>query len=238
MRFFGEVQMEIVREVLRSRFDLQADFFEPRVIYKETPLMTAQAYIDHRTHGYAIIHVRIDPLPLGSGFHFASEVKAEKIYHKFMKQIPQILQEARRTGPLGWEVTDFRLTVLDGHSKYDLGTQPGDFKLITPLALAAALQESGTRLLEPMMDFEIRVPELYAPQIYRELVRMRAQFEDPTPLQGMTTFRGVVPFAETFKYTAVLYAAAHGQAVLKTRFVGYAPAESEGTRSGPSRHPS
>lgn len=223
VRFFGEVQMEIVREILHSRFGIDAQFSEPRVLYKETPVGVGESSIEYRTHGYADIHVKVEPLPLGSGVEFASQVKAERIYHKFMKQIPEILENCRRKGPKGWEVTDFRFTVVDGHSKYDLGTKPGDFKIVTPLAFSRALEQSGTRLLEPMMDFEISVPERYASQIYRDLVKMRASFTDPSPKGGVTTFLGQVPFAETYRSTATLYASAHGQGILKTKFAGYAP---------------
>ncbi len=227
VRFFGEVQMEIVRDLLHRRFGIDAQFSEPRVLYKETPVGVGESIIEYRTHGYADIHVRVEPLPLGRGVEFASQVKAEKIYHKFMKQIPEILENSRRKGLQGWEVTDFRFTVLDGHSKYDLGTQPGDFKIVTPLAFSRALEQSGTRLLEPMMDFQISVPERYASQIYRDLVKMRATFADPSPKDGISVFVGQVPFAETFKYTAILYASAHGQGILKTKFAGYAPINSQ-----------
>ncbi|MCX7057550.1 MAG: TetM/TetW/TetO/TetS family tetracycline resistance ribosomal protection protein [Proteobacteria bacterium] len=224
-RFFGAVQMEIIREMLASRFNIDVTFSEPRVIYKETPIAIADAHIEYRERGYAIIDVRIEPLPLGSGVEFASEVKAEEIYHKFMKQIPQIVEQSRRKGPRGWEVTDFRFTVFGGHSKYDLGTKPGDFKIVTPLALELALQRSGTRLLEPMMDFVISVPREYGAAIHRDLVKMRAQFSEPTDDEGRLEFRGRVPFAETFTSTATLYASSHGQGVLRTRFGGYAPVE-------------
>lgn len=227
VKFFGEVQMEIVRDLLHRRFGIDAQFSEPRVLYKEAPVGVGESIIEYRTHGYADIHVRVEPLPLGSGVEFASQVKAEKIYHKFMKQIPEILENSRRKGLQGWEVTDFRFTVVDGHSKYDLGTQPGDFKIVTPLAFSRALEQSGTRLLEPMMDFQLSVPERYASQIYRDLVKMRATFADPSPKDGISVFVGQVPFAETFKYTAILYASAHGRGILKTKFAGYAPINSQ-----------
>lgn len=223
IRFFGEIQMEITRDLLASRFGLDTVFSEPRVIYRETPCRTAEAVVDYRTHGYAIIHIRVDPLPLGSGFEFSSNVKAEKIYHKFMKQIPRILEQSRRKGPRGWEVTDFMVTVLDGHSKYDLGTKPGDFKIVTPMALERALEEAGTRLLEPILEFQITAPEAYRSQVSLDLVRMRARFDDPKSDDGRVQFTGHVPFAEIFRNTATLYASSHGQGVLRTKFSGYSP---------------
>lgn len=224
VRFFGEIQMEIIRELLNSRFAIPVSFSKPTVLYKETPASIGEAVIEHRTNGFADIHIRVEPLSVGSGFEFESLVRADKIYYKFVKQIPQILEQARMSGPQGWEVTDFKVTLLDGLSRYDLGTKPGDFKVVTPLVLQKALTKTGTRILEPMMEFEISVPEEYGSHVYRDLVKMRAQCEETLPVEDRLKFAGLVPFAETFEYTATLYATSHGQGVFKTWFHGYFPA--------------
>ena len=226
VQFFGEIQMQIIRELLASRFGISASFGEPGVLYKETPSKSGEARIEHRDNGFADIHIRVDPLPIGSGFEFESRAKADKVYFKFVKQIPQILELARQKGPQGWEVTDFKVTLIDGLSRYDLGTKPGDFKVVTPKVLQKALEATGTKLLEPMMSFEVDVPDEYGAQIYRALMAMRAQFDEATPRDGRLHYSGLVPFAETFANTATLYASSHGQGVLKTRFHGYHPVES------------
>ena len=226
LRFFGEVQMEIVCNMLFSRFNLVADFSEPCVIYKETPAGVGEAGIKFRDGGYADLELRIEPLPTGSGFEYESLISGDnKIYQKFMKQIPQILEKIRNRGPSGREITDLKVVLVDGYCKYDLGTKPEDYKIVTPIVFNMALEKSGTRLLEPVMDFHISVPEEYGSQIYRDLVKMRAQFKQPAADGERLLFTGRVPFAETFKYTPVLYASSHGQGILKTKFCGYCPVE-------------
>ena len=226
LRFFGEVQMEIICNMLFSRFSLMAGFSEPCVIYKETPAGVGEAGIQYRDGGYADIELRIEPLPVGSGFEYDSLISGDnKIYQKFMKQIPQILEKSRIKGPNGREITDLKVTLVDGYCKYDLGTKPEDYKIVTPIVFNMALEKSGTRLLEPVMDFQISVPEEYGSQIYRDLVKMRALFEQPAADGERLLFIGRVPFAETFEYTPVLYASSHGQGILKTEFCGYFPVE-------------
>lgn len=226
LRFFGEVQMEIICNMLFSRFNLMASFSEPCVIYKETPAGIGEAGIQYRDGGYADIELRIEPLPVGGGFEYGSLIRGDnKIYQKFMKQIPQILEKSRIKGPNGLEVTDLKVTLVDGYCKYDLGTKPEDYKIVTPIVFNMALEKSGTRLLEPVMDFQISVPEEYGSQIYRDLVKMRALFEQPAANGERLLFTGRVPFAETFEYTPVLYASSHGQGILKTKFCGYFPVE-------------
>ena len=226
LRFFGEVQMEIICNMLSSRFDLVAGFSEPRVIYKETPAGVGEAGIKFRDGGYADLELRIEPLPAGSGFEYDSLISGDnKIYQKFMKQIPEILEKIRNKGPNGREITDLKVVLVDGYCKYDLGTKPEDYKIVTPIVFNMALEKAGTRLLEPVMDFHISVPEEYGSQIYRDLVKMRAQFTYPAADGGRLLFTGRVPFAETFEYASVLYASSRGQGILKTKFRGYFPVE-------------
>ena len=226
LRFFGEVQMEIICNMLLSRFNLVADFSEPSVIYKETPAGVGEAGIKFRDGGYADLELRIEPLPAGSGFEYDSLISGDnKIYQKFMKQIPQILERTRSKGPNGREITDLKVILVDGYCKYDLGTKPEDYKIVTPIVFNMALEKSGTRLLEPVMDFHISVPEEYGSQIYSDLVKMRAQFKYPAADGERLLFTGRVPFAETFEYASILYASSHGQGILKTKFCGYFPVE-------------
>ena len=226
LRFFGEVQMEIICDLLSSRFGLAVNISRPNVVYRETPKGVGEASIKYRDGGYADLELRVEPLPAGSGFEYEEAISGDdKIYQKFMKQIPQVLDQCRRSGPLGWEVTDLKVTLLGGYCKYDLGTKHDDYKIITPMVFADALNNAGTVLLEPVMNFEISVPEEYGSQIYRDLIRMRASFEQPVVADDRLLFNGKVPFAETFRSTSVLYASSRGQGVLKTKFCGYYPVE-------------
>lgn len=219
--FFGEVQMEIILGLLRERFGLIAKFSKPHIIYKETPKKCASARVELRMHGFADIELKVEPGEPGSGYVYEQEVRADKIYYKFVKQIPRVIDEARQKGPQGWEVTDLTVTLVDGLSRYDMGTTHADFKIVAPQALSEALKETGTYLLEPVMAFEVRVPEEFRTAIYRDLVKMRASFNDPAPVDGYLYFVGTVPFVEIFDNTATLYASSHGQGTIKTSFEGY-----------------
>ena len=224
LRFFGEVQMEIICDLLSSRFGLDVNISRPGVIYKETPMGVGEAGIEYRDGGYADLELRVEPLPAGSGFEYEEAISGDdRIYQKFMKQIPKILEQCCSKGPLGWEVTDLKVTLLDGYCKYDLGTKSDDYKIVTPRVFAEALNNAGTGLLEPVVNFEISVPKEYGSQVYRELIRMRASFEQPVADAGRLLFNGRAPFAETFRSTSALYAASHGQGILKTEFCSYSP---------------
>ena len=223
-RFFGEVQMDVVGEMLSTRFGLEVEFSKPATVYKETPRKSAEASIRYRDGGYADLKLRVDPLPTGSGFQFESAISGDnKIYQKFMKQIPLILEDCRGVGVHGWEVTDAMVTLIDGYCKYDLGTKPDDFKIVTPMVFEKALRKAGTKLLEPTMDFEINVPKEYAGQIQRTLSKMGAYFRQTVVGEERLSFDGRMPLADALEYAPVLYSLSHGHGALKTKFCGYFP---------------
>lgn len=224
LRFFGEVQMEIVQNILSTRFKIESEISDPGVIYKQSPVSRAEANIVYRDGGYADLTLRVEPRERGSGFSYQSLISGDnKIYQKFMKQIPQLLEQTCMEGINGKEVTDIKVTLVDGYCKYDLGTQANDYKIVTPMVLKWALERADMSILEPIMDFEIRVPTKYGAAVYRDLLKMRATIEQQTTEGSWQTFSGAVPFAETYKSTALLYASSHGQGVLKTKFSGYFP---------------
>lgn len=231
LRFFGEIQMQIVLDQLQRRFNLNASFSAPQVVHKETPSRTAQARVERvlpNYQAYAKIELRIEPLPQGSGIRFENRVRADLIYHKFVKQIPELIDMARQSGPRGWEVIDFKAILVDAHSKYDLGTKHDDFKIVTPEVLALALEEAGTDLLEPCLEFELDTPEGFASAAFRQLCAMRAGVADQTSAQGRTRLTGRIPFVEVLGQMNALHAACHGQGSFDSRPCGYWPVSNAG----------
>lgn len=226
IRFFGEIQMQILSDQLKRRFQLAVRFSEPKVVHKETPSRSARARVERvlpNYQAYAKIELVVEPLPQGSGFQFESQVRADLLYHKFVKQLPGILDVARRDGPRGWEVVDFKVTVVDAHSKYDLGTKHDDFKIVTPEALAKALRDAGTDLLEPCLSFELDYPEQFISPVFRQLREMRADFVGSPGKGGRATFSGRIPYAEVLAHMAALNAACHGQGSFYSQPCGYWP---------------
>jgi ribosomal protection tetracycline resistance protein len=220
----GTIQLEVLDTLLRERFGLAVTFAPPTVIYRETPASIAEGFEAYTMPKpcWAVIRFLIEPLPRGSGVEYVCAISNEKIHYRYQGQISQTLPVALAQGPLGWEVTDLRITLIDG-GDHPIHTHPLDFVLATPLAMMDGLVRAGTTLLEPMLRVRISAPEAYAGRIAGDFAKMRGQFDAPVILNGTFTLEGRVPVATSLDYPVRLASLTGGQAVLSTRFDGYDP---------------
>ena len=169
---------------------------------------------------WAVIRFLIEPLPRGSGVVYRTDISNEKIHYRYQGQIEQTIPEALRQGPLGWEVTDLRVTLIDG-GDHPIHTHPLDFTLATPLAMRDGLRNAGTTLLEPMLRVMVSAPEEHAGRIIGSFVRMRGEMDAPVTAKGIFTAEARVPAATSLDFPTKLAAMTSGTATLSTRFDGY-----------------
>ena len=150
---------------------------------------------------WAVMLFDIEPLPTGSGVVFESVVPDDKIFRRYQAQVRQTLPEALRQGPRGWEVTDLKITLIDGEH-HTVHTHPLDFALATPMGIMDGLVNCGTELLEPVLDFKLTYPEESGGKLMGELLAMRASFESPVVRKGMFTMTGRLPLATSMDFPA------------------------------------
>ena len=112
LQVMGKVQLEIVEELLLSRFSLSVRFGEPTVLYRETIRERAHGFIAYTMPKpcWAVLEFDIAPGPRGSGVTFASVVPGRDILPRYQHQVEQALPQALSQGRLGWQVTDVQIT--------------------------------------------------------------------------------------------------------------------------------
>ena len=220
----GLIQMEILEGVLAERFDLAASFSEPTVIYKETPLKPGYGFEAYTMPKpcWAIIKFFIEPGERGSGYIYKSEVGDNKILYRYQSQIEQAIPGALNQGPLGWNVTDLKITLVDGESHF-LHTHPLDFIMTTPMALMRGLVDCGTGLLEPVLNFRISADERFSSKIIGEITAMRGVFEPPSIKNGSFTVEGRYPAASSINFPVKFASLTSGRGILAAEFAGYEP---------------
>jgi ribosomal protection tetracycline resistance protein len=111
------------------------------------------------------------------------------------------------------------------HGTFDksMSSTAGDFRLLTPLVLMAALQQAGTTVLEPVDRFLLEAPEAAMPVLWPELARLGAVPEPPRVVGGTARLEGVVP-AVAVRELRWLAGRTGGLGVLETEHGGYRPA--------------
>lgn len=228
LKVMGTIQLEILENILLNRYQLDVVFDTPSVIYKETLASKTQGFVAYTMPKpcWAILRFDMEPLPQGSGIQYSSIVRNENLLQSYQNEVKRRVPEALRQGLYGWEVTDLKITLIEGEH-HVWHTHPLDFVIATPMALMNGLASSGTILLEPMLRFRMTVPEGIGGRMLSDLVQMRARFDSPVIVNGRCIVEGVVPAAESLDFPVQLRSLTGGRGIWTTTFFGYEPCPPE-----------
>ncbi len=222
LKIFGPIQTEVLKDNLENRFGVKANFLSPRVIYKETPKQSAQAYVRYWMPKpcWAIMTFLIAPAPLGSGVTFTSKVRTSDISNKYQNEVKRAIPWSLRQGIKGWEVTDINITLLEG-SEHTMHSNPGDFLLATPMGILRGLELSDTDLLGPMYAFQIKANQALLGAIASDMNQMNAQINPPVFEGDFFTMTGRVAVEKAMDYSIKFNTTTSGKGRLKLTLDGY-----------------
>lgn len=228
IHIMGTIQLEILENILKDRFNIAVTFGEPSVIYKETPISSGYAIEEYTMPKpcWAIVKFFIEPLPKESGIIFESKVSTNKIKIKYQREIENNLNDILKEGYLGWKVTDLKITLLDGED-HVMHSRPGDFKAATAMALMKGFKNIGMTLLEPIIEFKISINEDLGGRVLNNIIQMRGNFNSPSVDNGIFTVTGTMPVSTSLNYAITLGIMSSGKAMLSTKFHGYEPCSIE-----------
>jgi small GTP-binding protein domain len=218
----GTIQLEVLSAIVRERYGLDITFSPPTVIYKETPSRSGNGYEAYTMPKpcWAIVSLDIEPGARGSGLEYRSVVPNDRIFYRYQNHIETTVPRALKQGLYNWEVTDLKVTLVDG-SHHTVHTHPMDFFLATPMAVMNGLQNTGTTLLEPVILMRIAAPEEFAGKVIGDVIAMRGEYDSPVISDGVITLEAKVPVAPSLDYAVRLASMTSGRGILSTRFAGY-----------------
>ncbi|WP_340395110.1 translation factor GTPase family protein [Paenibacillus sp. FSL E2-0177] len=222
IKVMGPIQLEILNSVLEERYALKVTFGQPSVIYKETPARAGEGFIAYTMPKpcWAILRFQIEPGPPGSGLVYDSIVRSSDLLPQYQSETARRVPEALQQGLHGWEVTDLKVTLTEGQH-HVWHTHPLDFAVATPMGIMDGLARVGTKLLEPILQVRIVVPEENGGRVMNDLVQMRGTFEPPV-LQGeRMIIEGRLPLATSLDYPVSLSSYTKGRSTFTSFFAGY-----------------
>jgi elongation factor G len=211
----GQPHIESIVHKLHRRYHTDVTLKAPKVPYRETIRARADAQGRHKKqsggHGqYGDCWVRLEPLPLGSGFEFVNEIFGGAIPRTFIPAVEKGIQEAAARGWLaGFPMVDFRAVLYDG-SYHDVDSNELSFRLAGRLAFRNCMQQSKPVLLEPLMRVEIEAPEGFTGVLMGDLTGRRGRVQGMGSGRGTTIIRAEVPMAEMLSYGATLTSLTQG----------------------------
>ncbi len=190
MSLMGEVQAQVIEEMLKDRFSIDATISKPVIIHKEKPIKkgVGEAYYT-RVSG---LKLEIEPLPEGSGFHYKSDLSTDYLHKKYQRQTERLVNKYSKQGLYGWEVTDAEVRLVDG--RFDsMGSEPKHFNIAVPLAFMRALKDSGVELLEPISSYSIIVPKENLNNVIQLLSKKESSFEIDETMEHNVKITGEAP---------------------------------------------
>ncbi|MCM1245413.1 MAG: TetM/TetW/TetO/TetS family tetracycline resistance ribosomal protection protein [Roseburia sp.] len=220
----GEVQLEVLQSVIKERFDMEVQFGEGAILYRETIRNTVEGvgHFEPLRH-YAEVHLLLEPLPAGSGLVIAADCSEDKLDLNWQRLVLTHLSEKEFAGVLtGSPVTDLKITLAAGraHQKH---TEGGDFRQATYRAVRQGLMQAESVLLEPFYEFRMEVPAACIGRAMSDIKRMCGEFE-LLPEQGESAvITGTCPVSTMKTYPSEVASYTKGRGRITCSFCGYRP---------------
>lgn len=228
VKVMGQVQLQVLTQIVKDRFGYLISFGMGRIIYKETlaePVMGV-GHFEPLRH-YAEVHLLMEPLEPGSGMQFDTICSEDVLDKNWQRLILTHLEEKEYRGVLtGAPITDMKITVTAGraHQKH---TEGGDFRQATYRAVRQGLMMGECRLLEPVYVFRLEIPTEMTGRAMNDITQMHGRFAQPEVEGEMSILTGTAPVATMQEYQQDVTAYTRGQGKLSCTLQGYEPCHNE-----------
>lgn len=228
VHLMGEVQLEVLQQLLAERFQLQLGFDQGSILYKETITDTVEGvgHFEPLRH-YAEVHLLMEPGQPRSGLTFADQCRTDVLSHNWQQQIMTSLGAKEHRGVLiGAPLTDVKITLVSGRGSI-VHSVGGDFREATWRAARQGLMElraqKKCQLLEPWYQFRLIIPQSEVGRAINDIQRMNGSFQLGTDNGVATTITGEAPVASMRDYAQEVRNYTHGQGQLECVVASYQP---------------
>lgn len=223
-QLMGEVQIEILKNLIAERYGINVEFGAGKIVYKETISNTVEGvgHFEPLRH-YAEVHLLLEPGEPGSGIEIAADCSEDVLDKNWQRLIMTHLKEKEHIGVLtGSAITDIKITVIGGraHIKH---TEGGDFRQATYRALRQGLKQAQSVLLEPYYEFAIDVPQQAVGRAMTDIEKMHGKFDGPYQEGAQASLRGIAPASCIANYQKEVTAYTKGNGKVTLNMAGYYP---------------
>ncbi len=224
VQLMGEVQTEVLKNVILERFGVSVEFGSGNILYKETIAepVVGVGHFEPLRH-YAEVHLLMEPTEAGSGLVFTSGCSEDVLDRSWQRLVLTHLEEKDHVGVLtGSSITDMKITLVAGraHLKH---TEGGDFRQATYRAVRQGLRKARCVLLEPYYDFRLELPSESVGRAMSDLQRMSGEINPPELDGESSVLRGSAPVATMQGYHEEVTTYTRGRGRLFCTLKGYLP---------------
>jgi elongation factor G len=222
----GELHLEILVDRMVREFSVQANIGKPQVAYKETLTRSVEqrTRFSKQTGGrgqFADVSLEVEPVPPGTGFVWENKIKGGAIPREYIPAVERGILEAMENGIIaGYPVVDVKVSLTDGQY-HEVDSSEMAFKICGSMAFKEAAAKAGAKLLEPIMDVEVVVPEEFLGDVLGDLAARRAQIEDVGVRGPSRCVSAKLPLKALFGYATAVRSASQGRATFTMKFARF-----------------
>jgi len=244
----GELHLSSIKWRLHNLYKVEVEFIKPRIPYRETIQKASQASYRHKKQSggagqFGEVYMKIDPyhegmpepqgvsvrhkevfdLKWGGKLIFYNCIVGGVIDQRFIPSIQKGVMEKMQEGPLtGSYVRDVRVIVYDG-KMHDVDSNDISFKIAGMMAFKEAFHNADPKILEPIYDVEVLVPEELMGDVVTDLQSRRTIIMGMDARGGYQVIKAKTPLAELDKYSTALRSITQGRGSFTGKFADYAP---------------
>lgn len=248
----GELHLDIIRWELANIYNIEIEFITPRISYRETIQKASDASYKHKKQSggagqFGEVYLRIEPyyegMPDPEGFNIRGKQEVDLewggklvfyncivggvIDQRYLPAIQKGVLERMNEGPItGSYVRDVRVMVYDG-KMHAVDSNDISFQIAGKMAFRDAFNNANPKLLEPIYDTEIMVPEELMGDVMTDLQSRRAMIMGMDSDSGFQVIKAKTPLAEMDKYSTTLRSLTQGRASFNSEFAEYSPVPSD-----------
>lgn len=228
LRIMGKVQLDVIKKLILDRFDIEVDFGEGNITYKETirDKVIGSGHFEPLRH-YAEVHLMLEPGEPGSGLVFDTICSEDELDRNWQRLILTHLAEREHRGILtGSPLTDIKITLIAGkaHLKH---TEGGDFRQATYRALGQGIRKAEMILLEPWYEFEMEIPTSMAGRAMSDVRKMGGETELSETNGDTSILTGCAPVSEMKDYSIEVASYTKGHGRFSCNLCGYRPCHNQ-----------
>lgn len=248
----GELHLAVTKWRLEKIYHLEVEYVKPRIPYRETIQKQSMASYRHKKQSggagqFGEVNLKIEPyydgmaepdghsirekevleLPWGGRLVFYNCIVGGVIDQRFIPSIQKGIMEKMQEGPLtGSYVRDVRVIVYDG-KMHPVDSNDISFKIAGMMAFKEAFHQADPKILEPIYEVEIKVPEELMGDVVTDLQTRRSVILGMDSVGNYQVIKAKTPLAELDKYSTSLRSITQGRGSYSGKFTEYAPVPSE-----------
>jgi elongation factor G len=225
LRGVNDEHLNTVLARLKRRYGVEVKSHAPTVGYRESIRKPVRQHGRHKKqsggHGqFGDVIIEIRPLSRGEGFVFEEKIHGGAVPKQWIPAVEEGVREAMIKGPLGFQVVDCAVTLVDG-SYHSVDSSELAFRLAGRLAMQEALAAAHPHLLEPMHKLTVVCPSSATSRITSAVAGRRGQMLGMGPRDGWTGWdriEALIPEAELSGLEAELRSQSQGLATYEAVF--------------------